>query len=115
VRADRRALHQCLLNLLSNAVKFTPAGSALEVALTGTETGQVVFSVRDKGPGVPPPVLERLGEPFVAQDDPQHTKEPGSGLGLAITRSLMERMSGELAVANVTGGGAEARLTLPRD
>ena len=116
VEADRRALKQCLLNLLSNAAKFAPEGS--DVAITAGDApgdpDRLALTVRDEGPGVPLSVLERLGEPFVMQDDPQHAKQPGSGLGLAITRSLMQRMRGELTVVNASAGGCAATLLVKR-
>jgi len=116
VEADRRALKQCLLNLLSNAAKFAPEGSGVSV-MAGDAPGdpdRLALTVRDDGPGVPTSVLERLGEPFVIQEDPQHAKQPGSGLGLAITRSLMHRMGGELTVVNAASGGAAATLLVKR-
>ncbi|MEQ8602643.1 MAG: PAS domain-containing sensor histidine kinase [Marivibrio sp.] len=116
VQTDRRALKQCLLNLLSNAAKFAPEGSGVWVT-AGDAPGdpdRLALTVRDEGPGLPKTVLERLGEPFVIQDDPQYAKQPGSGLGLAITRSLMLRMGGELTVVNAAAGGAAATLLVKR-
>ena len=56
-------------NLFSNAVKFTPEGGRVEVLARLTD-GAVEVIVADTGPGIAPPDLERLFEPFLQLSDP---------------------------------------------
>jgi signal transduction histidine kinase len=116
LRADRRALHQCLLNLLSNALKFSPDGGEVRVAVDpadGPSGPALCLAVQDRGPGFPDGLLDHLGEPFLAAPGPATARPAGTGLGLAITKALAERMSGSLTASNRADGGACACLTIP--
>jgi signal transduction histidine kinase len=79
-RADPDHLKRIVLNLLKNAAE---AGHRMRLA-AWWQNGEVVVSVADDGPGVPPELRERIFEPFVTD------KEQGAGLGLAIVRRIAE-------------------------
>jgi signal transduction histidine kinase len=85
------------LNLLRNA-----AQAAERIRLRAwAHGGEVVISVLDDGPGVPPGLRERIFDPFVTD------KEQGAGLGLAIVRKVAEAHGGrvQLVPAEETDGG----------
>jgi len=65
--------------------------------------------VLDRGSGIPPEILARIGEPFFT------TKVPGEGMGLGLflTRALAEQLGGGLDVESDPGKGTTARLRLP--
>lgn len=110
--ADRRALYQCLLNVLSNAVKFSRLGQ--EIAIRGDRgdgLGRII--VADRGEGMPPELIARIGEPFLMDENRGPSSIPGTGLGLAITRSLLEQMGGHLAIASTIGEGTTVTLAVP--
>ncbi|MEQ9489537.1 MAG: PAS domain-containing sensor histidine kinase [Alphaproteobacteria bacterium] len=112
IEGDKRAVLQCLLNLLSNAVKFAPPGSTISIGFDRPRQQRVRIGVRNGGAGFPQPILDNLGEPFVAAKSfVPFGKQEGTGLGLAITHSLMQRMGGALAAKNLPEGGAVAYLT----
>jgi signal transduction histidine kinase len=114
VSADRRALLQILLNLLSNAVKFSDGpGSRIVVRAAPFGDGLMRFSVENRGPGVPPAVIARLGEPFVQDDDPTRAAGRGAGLGLAISVRLAEAMDGSLVIEDGRDGVTRVLVTLP--
>lgn len=100
VDADPAALASVVDNLLDNAIKYGSVGGQIEVDLR-IERSQIVLSVRDDGPGVPPEHRERLFERFYRVPD---TTASGSGLGLAIVRSLVERHGGTVALCDGLGG-----------
>jgi signal transduction histidine kinase len=104
------ALKRCLGNLLDNAIKY--GGSA---AISVDDNGdRLEIRVRDEGPGIPQPELERVFEPFYRLEGSRSRETGGTGLGLAIARSVAEAHGGRLTLANHPEGGLEARLTLPR-
>ncbi len=114
VMADERAIRQIWLNLMSNAIKFTPAGGTITLSLSQTETGGVVFSVRDTGPGIPteeiPQVLSSFGQGSLAQQK----AETGAGLGLPIVQGLARLHGGWFRLESVVGAGTTAIVELPR-
>ena len=91
-------------NLVQNAVDF----AATTVWIDG-EWGRDTLRVRviDDGPGYPPQLLGRIGDPFVrkrpAGQKPQQRPEyEGMGLGLFIAKTLLERSGAEISFANAS-------------
>jgi two-component system sensor histidine kinase RegB len=103
-----RALGDALRGLLKNALQASgPTGTVtLQVA---AERDRVRATVQDRGPGMPPEVLARVGEPFFT------TKGPGEGMGLGLflTRALAEQLGGEFHISSRPGIGTEASIELP--
>ena len=110
VRGDAQRLRQVLGNLIDNAVKYSPAGSPVQVSVTGLN-GNVAVSVRDEGSGIASGDQRLIFEKF-GRVTGGNTK-PGTGLGLYIARSIAEAHGGSLAVASAQGRGATFTLTLP--
>lgn len=110
---DGERVRQVLGNLLENAARYTERGG--EVRLTGSVEGRVVRIVMDDSPpGVPAPLLERLGERFFRVDPSRSRAAGGAGLGLALSREIVAAHAGELAFAPSPLGGLRVTLTLPR-
>lgn len=106
------ALRQILLNLILNActaIRCRP-GRRGSIAIRATERddGQAVLEVADDGPGIAPPLLEHLFEPFVCSPGGH-----GSGLGLMVTRHLVEAAGGSIEVESTPEHGATFRIVLP--
>ena len=107
VIGDARELEQVFVNLLTNARDASPEGGTVTCRLESRgETIRVV--VADRGPGVAVPA-DRIFQPFYTTK-----KSGGTGLGLAISRDIVRRHGGEIALGARDGGGAEARVDLPR-
>ena len=113
VLADRQRLKQVLLNLVGNALKFTATG-AIWIGAEG-ENGQVRFSVRDTGRGIPREQQALLFQKFMRLDTNITSPEDGVGLGLSICRELVTLMGGEIELSSEgVGKGTEVRFVLPR-
>jgi CheY-like chemotaxis protein/anti-sigma regulatory factor (Ser/Thr protein kinase) len=109
VRGDAVRIEQIVLNLINNAIKFSEHGKvALDVA---SVDGEIIFTVRDSGPGISPDMRARLFQRFEQADGPQ--RRVGSGLGLAICRELVTRMGGRIDVESDLGVGSTFRVSLP--
>jgi signal transduction histidine kinase/ligand-binding sensor domain-containing protein/BarA-like signal transduction histidine kinase len=109
VRGDAVRIEQVVLNLINNAIKFSERGS---VTLTVESlAGDIVFTVRDSGPGISADMRARLFQRFEQDDGPQ--RRAGSGLGLAICRELVTRMNGRIEVDSEVGAGSTFRVSLP--
>jgi two-component system sensor histidine kinase RegB len=108
VRGPRRGLARALRSLLKNAIQASPPGEAVELRFS--RRGQMIqVDVTDRGSGMPPEILERVGEPFFT------TKVPGEGMGLGLflTRALAEQLGGDIEVVSKPGTGTMASLRLP--
>lgn len=101
-------LSQVLINLLVNANKYAP-GAAATMSLSAAAQ-QIVLSVSDAGPGVPPETLPRLMEAFYRVPG---TRESGSGLGLAIVQRVAEVHGGTVRLASNSPQGLTVKLHLP--
>jgi two-component system sensor histidine kinase RegB len=108
VEGPVRGLVRALRSLLKNAIQASPPGEPVELRFS--RHGQMIeVLVSDKGSGMAPEVLERVGEPFFT------TKVPGEGMGLGLflTRALAEQLGGDIEVTSKPGTGTTASLHLP--
>jgi signal transduction histidine kinase len=104
------ALKRCLGNLVDNALQY---GEHATIAVTDSAE-ELTIRVLDDGPGIPEAELERVFEPFYRLESSRNRATGGTGLGLSIARDVAQAHGGSLTLANRSGGGLEARLTLPR-
>jgi PAS domain S-box-containing protein len=111
VQGDRVQLQQVVLNLILNAVEAMSTVEAgpreLLISTEQTQTGGVLVSVRDSGPGIDPDHLDRVFEAFYT------TKSSGVGMGLSICRSIIDAHGGRLWADMNASRGAVFRFTLP--
>ena len=111
VRGDRVQLQQVALNLILNAVEamrsVDDGPRELQISTEHNETGDVLVTVCDTGPGVTPENLERVFESFFT------TKSSGVGIGLSICRSILEGHGGSLWANANEPRGARFQFTLP--
>lgn len=114
VQLDYLQIDQVLTNLIENAVRYTPVESPIEISAC-VDSGQMVISVADRGPGIPPADLQRIFDKFyrVQRTEPNASHIAGSGLGLAVCKGLVEAHGGRIWAENREGGGAIFRFTLP--
>jgi two-component system sensor histidine kinase RegB len=109
-----------LANLVENAVDF--AQTRVEITATWS-TREIVVSIQDDGPGIPPLVLDALGEPYITTRPARHMErgadgEPsGMGLGFFIAKTLLERSGAVVELENrkPPEHGAIAKVVWPRD
>jgi signal transduction histidine kinase/CheY-like chemotaxis protein len=103
IKGDALRVRQVLTNLVSNALKFAMEGGVhLEVSAPKPAIGglrDILFAVRDTGPGVPPEAIDRVFESFTQADDTVSRRHGGAGLGLTISRALARQMGGDLTLA----------------
>jgi signal transduction histidine kinase len=105
---DPEQIQQVLVNVLINALDVQPRGGTIDVAVTPVG-GAATVEVRDRGPGLPAELRERLFEPFVT------SKPDGVGLGLSGSKQLIEAHGGTMRIDDAPGGGAVISITLPAD
>jgi len=112
ISTDRPKLAQALGNLLDNAAKFSPPETAIDVN-TEVKNGEVVLSVRDRGPGISPEHWSRVFERFYKVDRARPREAGGFGLGLAITKHLVQVLGGRIWTETAREGGQLFYIALP--
>ena len=111
-RGDWMRVDQVLGNLLSNALRYAPPHEPVEVRLV-PQGREVVFEVRDWGPGIPIDEQSRIFERFHRVGH-YMTREPGgAGLGLYLAKRLVEAMGGRIWVSSRLGHGSVFSFALP--
>ncbi len=107
VRADAGQLRRALLNLARNAASVMEGREGGVVLAAARDGARVHLEVRDRGPGVPVELREKIFTPFFT------TREKGTGLGLAFVREIVRDHGGDVGVQDAPGGGAVFRIDLP--
>jgi two-component system, sensor histidine kinase RegB len=113
---------QGLRNLVQNAVDFAATTVWIDLDWDASE---LRLRIGDDGPGYPPELLGRIGDPFVRKR-PLPSERPGyagMGLGLFIAKTLLERSGARVVFANAADAappdpahpsGAIVTVTWPR-
>ena len=106
-------LRSVFQNLIDNAVKYTVEGTVVTVRVSAPP-GEVVVTIEDEGPGVPPEKRAAVFERFTRLEQTR-TKAEGIGLGLSISKQVVELHGGTLTIEDRRDGkrGALFRARLP--
>jgi signal transduction histidine kinase/CheY-like chemotaxis protein len=110
---DEVRVRQSLTNLLSNAAKYTREGGAILDASLDTQTGELVFAIRDTGIGIKTEDFDKLFKSFERLDIMKNRAIQGTGLGLPISSNFCRLMGGSLSVESVYGEGSCFTVRLP--
>lgn len=113
LNSDERRIEQVLINLISNAIKFSEKGTI--VVKVGIEEDVVVTQIIDQGLGIKPEDVEKLFQPFIQLEDGLSRKHEGTGLGLTISKSLIEKLGGDIHVSSELGKGSNFKFKIPLD
>lgn len=120
LRCDAVLIVQLLDNLVDNALKYSGAIAPVDMVARRRD-GEIAIAVRDRGPGVPPAMRERIfdtfqrGDQVVTPDDVDRRPRRGAGVGLALCRAIARVHGGELRLRPRSHGGTSFELALPVD
>ena len=110
LRANPIRLRQMIDNLLGNAVKYTPPEGSIWVNARADDQ-QIIFEVKDTGPGIPLDEQTRIFEKFYRASNVTGVR--GSGLGLSIVKSIVDSYHGRVWVESAVDQGAHFVVVLP--
>lgn len=105
---ERNRVMQVVNNFVSNALKHTVSGF-IQIGYSIPLNGYIRFYVRDTGKGIPADKIEQIFSRFMQLD----SFKQGVGLGLAISKTIIEKMNGEIGVNSVYEEGSEFWFTIP--
>jgi two-component system sensor histidine kinase HydH len=105
---DSNGVRRALANLLRNAVQASEETGRVQVR-AAVERDQLIYVVRDHGPGLPAGQEATIFDPFVT------TRATGAGLGLSVALRVVRLHGGTISASNHSDGGAVFRIAIPRE
>jgi PAS domain S-box-containing protein len=111
---DVDKIRQVFNNLISNGFKYSPDNEKVILKTIEREKNGVMqfgVSIIDKGIGMTPYQLSRLGERFYRADDSGAIA--GTGLGVSLVKEIMSIHGGEAEFISTKGHGMSATIWLP--
>ncbi len=111
VNGDENRLEQVILNFLTNAAKYSPDSKDI-VVHTDLNGGNLVFSVRDFGVGIPAENIADVFKKFYRVEGTA-SRFQGLGVGLYICAEIIERHHGRCWVESVQGEGSTFYFSIP--
>jgi len=113
IMADPDRLMQVMANLLSNAIKFSHSDHSVRIR-SHMRKGNIAISVIDTGRGIPRDMRDKIFDKFIQADSSDQRHKGGTGLGLTISKTLIEKMDGNISVISRVDEGSTFTITLPQ-
>jgi two-component system sensor histidine kinase ChvG len=110
-RGREEDIERAVTNLVENALRFSPEGQPVRVLIGAPHDGRELYiAVRDRGPGVPAAIRDKIFDRFFTTDADRN----GTGLGLAIVESVARAHGGGVELESREGDGATFTMILRR-
>lgn len=111
---DADSFCQVVINLVDNAIKFSKNSTQqqIDIGCKLLGNGDVQFTVRDYGPGIPADQMRRIFQLFYRSENELTRETAGTGIGLALVHQLVLAMGGQVDVVNANPG-AEFKMQFP--
>ncbi len=106
IKIQEHHLFEIISNIVRNALESIDIDGLLLVLASHIED-QVVITIQDTGPGIPPEIKNKIFSPFFT------TKEDGTGLGLVVVKKLVEENNGAIVVRTAPDKGTTFIISFP--
>lgn len=111
---DGDLIERVVVNLLTNSIKYAPINSKVVLEVLVNNEGQLYFSVKDEGPGIPKDKQLVIFDRYIQLKGGKSGGSRSTGLGLAFCQLAIEAHKGKIGVISTTGDGAKFWFTLPK-
>jgi len=109
---DRDKIIQVLTNITSNAIKFTPEGGSISISADDYNKKMGIIAIKDTGKGIKKEDIPKVFDRFSQLENIDHHSE-GTGLGMTISKSIIEKLGGDIWLESEHGKGTTVFFTLP--
>ena len=113
LNTDKQRLRQILDNLIRNSVDFVPSKTGKISVEAKIKEKNIIFSVKDNGPGIPKEKQSNIFKKFYQIDTSATRKHGGTGLGLVICKGIAEGLKGKIWLESEFGKGTSFFICLP--
>jgi signal transduction histidine kinase len=104
IYGNAELLRRAVENVLRNAIRYSPPSSVVDLNFE-KQNQRLMIAVRDRGPGVPAEMLDRIFDPFFRVEPARESLAgAGSGLGLSIAKRAVEAHGGTIVAENSSPG-----------
>jgi len=110
VRITYENLTKIIEELVDNACKFSEPGTTITVT-TSCQDNQFVIRIADRGKGLTPEQVTRMGE--YMQFDRYLQEQQGVGLGFTLARRLIQLHRGTISIESKMGEGTTVIIQFP--
>lgn len=115
IKSDSLIINAILDNLISNAIKNTSEGGTIILGMNITyeneTSAKLKFTVKDTGCGLTQEQISKLFHDYAQTEDTIKKKE-GTGLGLVNTKTLLNKLKGEIDIQSTPGDGSSFMVTI---
>ncbi|WP_394995543.1 sensor histidine kinase [Emticicia sp.] len=112
VYADRTQLLSLIRNLVENAIKYSKKQPSIYIK-TENIGDTIVFSVSDKGIGIPKESLDKIFKKFYRVPTGNLHNVKGFGLGLSYVNEIVKAHKWQINVESEVGEGSTFKVTMP--
>ncbi len=97
---------------MSNAIKLSRECGQVDVRISLLD-GQARVEVQDYGIGISEKFKSSVFQKFSQEDAKSARKYAGTGLGLSLSKSMIEKMGGQIGFTSQEAQGSNFFITLP--
>jgi PAS domain S-box-containing protein len=112
IKLDIEKIRLAIDNLIDNAIRYTPDFGKVTVSLEDKK-GEIMFSVKDSGVGIPREQQERVFTKFFRGTNVIRIATEGTGLGLFITKNIIEAHGGKIWFESEENKGTTFYFVIP--
>lgn len=112
VNVDESKIRQVVMNFADNALYYSHDNSVINVNLS-VNGGNVIFTVKDSGIGVPISEQEQLFTKFYRASNARKQRPDGTGVGLYLAKRIINAHDGKVIFSSSEDNGSTFGFSLP--
>lgn len=115
LNSDKQRLVQVLDYIIENAIDFVPnENGRIEIGAYDKDN-DVIFYVKDNGPGIPKDMQPNIFKRFYQVDTSKTRKHDGAGIALSVCQGIIQSLGGKIWLESIEGKITTFYFSLPRD
>jgi signal transduction histidine kinase len=107
---DAKELKRILSNIINNSVEAFPDGRGTVTVSLKKEGSYISLMVKDNGKGIPPHILEKLGDSELTYG--KSGTQSGSGVGVYHAKQTIQKFGGSFEILSTQGEGTLVKIIL---
>lgn len=112
IELDHNKIRQVMMNMIDNAIFYSRADSEVAISLY-SQAGKIIFTVRDRGIGVPRGEQSKLFTKFYRGSNARKVRPDGTGVGLYMARKVVVAHGGSIIFDSQENAGSTFGFKLP--